>query len=101
MRSRYSAYALNLPDYLIATTHPQNSNYNKNTEAWRESLTQFSLNTTFHRLEILDFKEKKSHATVKFTAYLSQQGRDATFTEESAFETIEGRWLYKSGLISR
>lgn len=94
MRSRYSAYALNIPDYIIATTHPANPQYSQDKPSWRRNISQFSQNSSFHRLEILDFKENAISATVTFIAHLSQNGRDATFTEKSYFEKIEQHWLY-------
>jgi uncharacterized protein YchJ len=99
MRSRYSAYALNIPDYIVATTHPANPQYSENTFSWKRSISQFSQNYSFKRLEILDFKENNNLATVTFTAYLSQDTRDATFTERSYFEKINNQWLYREGQL--
>lgn len=98
MRSRYSAYALNLPEYIIETTHSANPQYSDDKLGWKRSITQFAKNTTFQNLEILDFKESGNLAEVTFTAYLSQDGQDATFTERSYFEKINGRWLYREGV---
>ena len=89
MRSRYSAYSLDLPDYIIETTHPQNPHYHSKSE----DIRQFSKVTTFQKLEIHD----ATKTTVIFTAHLFQGGRDATFTEKSTFEKVDGRWLYLSG----
>lgn len=99
MRSRYSAYALNLPDYIIRTTHPASPQYSENQFSWRRNITQFSKNFTFNTLEVLDFKEKSTVATVTFTAHLSQEERDATFTERSYFEKNKGRWFYRGGQL--
>lgn len=95
MRSRYCAYALNLPDYIIETTDPLNPHYSKNTFSWRRSIIKFSTHSIFQKLEILDFQENGSLATVTFTAHLLQGTHDATFTEKSLFEKVDGRWLYK------
>lgn len=97
MRSRYSAYVLNLPDYIIATTHPSNPQYTEDKLSWKRSISHFSRNSTFHKLEIHHFEEKEISATVTFTAYLSQNRKDATFTEKSYFEKLNGLWLYHSG----
>lgn len=99
MRSRYCAYALNLPDYIIETTHPESNLYSKNKSAWKENISQFANQTSFLNLKILDFNESGSSAIVIFTAYLSQHGKDATFTEKSYFEKKNNRWLYKSYLF--
>lgn len=101
MRSRYSAYVLNLPDYIIKTTHPASPQYVENHFSWKRGISQFSRNFTFQRLEVLDFKEKNTLATVTFTAYLSQKDRDATFTEKSYFEKVNDRWLYRGGQLAQ
>jgi peptide deformylase len=100
MRSRYTAYVLDLPEYIIQTTHPASPGFSEDTFAWKKSLSNFSRQSAFQRLEILDFKEAQSIATVVFTAYLLQEGRDATFTEKSHFEKKEGRWLYRGGQLA-
>lgn len=101
MRSRYSAYALNIADYIIATTHPENPNYTEDKINWRRNISEFSEKTRFHNLEIIDFQEDKTSATVTFTAYLSQNSRDATFTEKSYFEKVGNQWLYHSGQFTQ
>lgn len=101
MRSRYSAYVLNLPDYIVASTHPESPQYSENKFSWKRSISQFSRNSSFEKLEILDFKENKTVATVTFTAYLSQETRDATFTERSYFEKIGNQWLYRDGQLTQ
>ncbi|MCI0382424.1 MAG: hypothetical protein L0207_05175 [Chlamydiae bacterium] len=101
MRSRYAGYALNIPHYIIETTHLKNPQCNLDHELWIEQIHQFSKSATFHKLEILDFQEKGEVATVTFIAHLSQNGKDATFTEKSHFEKVGGRWLYLSGQLAR
>lgn len=101
MRSRYSAYVLNIPEYIIATTHPASPQYSENKFSWKRSISQFSRSSSFHKLEILDFKENKALATVTFTAYLSQESHEATFTERSYFEKISNRWLYRGGQLAQ
>ncbi len=96
MRSRYSAYALNNVDYIVRTTHPRNPALS-HLSAWKQEILNFSLNTDFLDLEILDSKEQKDHATVVFIAHLEQNGRDATFTERSYFSKVDGRWFYVNG----
>lgn len=100
MRSRYSAYALNLPDYIIATTHPASPQYTSNLFSWKRSIAQFSKTTTFRHLDVLDSKERGNVATVTFTAHMAQDGQDSTFTERSFFEKKDGRWLYLGGQLA-
>ena len=101
MRSRYSAYVLNLPDYIVATTHPASPQYSENKFSWKRSISKFSTNSLFEKLKILDFKENKTVATVTFTAYLSQDNLDATFTERSYFEKKGNQWLYRGGQLAQ
>src|SRR5689334_9579352 len=62
MRSRYSAYALNKPDYIMQTTHPEGPHWHENPAAWRVELEAFSLGTRFEGLQILEVGAE----TVKF-----------------------------------
>lgn len=101
MRSRYSAYALKLPIYIIETTHPQNPHYEKNRIAWAKSILEFCEGTTFERLEIVEAREEGDRGWVTFTAHLKQGGQEASFTEESEFERVAGRWLYLKGKVKR
>lgn len=101
MRSRYSAYVLDLPEYLIKTTHPASPYYMENKFAWKRSKSQFSKESTFKRLEILDFQENGPLATVTFVAFVSKGDVDATFTEISYFEKFKGQWMYLRGQITR
>lgn len=101
MRSRYSAYVLNISEYIVATTHPASPQYSENKFSWKRSISQFSRSSTFHNLEILDFKEKYTLATVTFIAHLSQKGRDASFTEKSYFEKVSDRWFYLGGQLAQ
>lgn len=95
MRSRYSAYALALADYIIETTHPNHVQMATPIWDWREEILQFSRETEFLDLEILAFEELEEKAFVTFTASLKQQGKDVSFTEKSLFELKDGIWLYK------
>lgn len=96
MRSRYSAYAMNNVDYIVRTTHPRNPVLS-HLDTWKQEILNFSLNTDFVDLEILDSKEQKDRATVVFIAHLEQDGRDATFTERSYFAKVDGKWYYVNG----
>jgi peptide deformylase len=100
MRSRYAAYVLNIPDYIIETTHPASPQYLENKFLWKHNISQFARKSSFLDLKIFDFKEKSNLATVTFTAYISQDGNDATFTERSYFEKINNRWFYRGGQLA-
>lgn len=97
MRSRYSAYAMGLADYIIATTHISSPYWQANTSKWKKEVKKFSQEISFDGLEVLDFQEQDDQAIVIFIAYLKQRGHDASFTERSQFKKVKGRWLYFSG----
>lgn len=93
MRSRYSAYALGLVDYIIKTTHPDGPQYHADQTAWKRDIQQFSKNTTFAGLQILGAQGDM----VTFRATLLVNQRDASFTEVSVFRQHNGQWKYFSG----
>jgi SEC-C motif-containing protein len=103
MRSRYAAYALQLADYIIQTTHPSNSSYSNDVRMWRREILQFCSGTRFEGLKVVEFVDGRDKAIVTFTAYLKQgrdgSSRDATFTEKSDFVKVGERWLYTSGTL--
>jgi SEC-C motif-containing protein len=100
MRSRYSAYELNLPEYIMDTTHPEHPEYTVDRTRWKGDLETFSKHTSFDRLKILEFTDGEETATVSFTAYLRQADKDASFTEKSTFAKVDGKWFYKSGEVT-
>lgn len=93
MRSRYSAYALKLADYIMETTHPSNPGFMTDRKEWAKQIRQFGENTQFEGLQILHVEEGSEVSFVTFKALL----KDASFTEKSRFEKIDGRWLYHTG----
>lgn len=97
MRSRYSAYALGLSNYIIATTHPANPAYEQNRDTWKKGIEEFSKNITFAGLTIEATEDKNNEGTVTFYARLLESGKDVSFREKSQFEKVNGKWLYKSG----
>lgn len=101
MRSRYSAFALNLPQYIIQTTHPKNPQYRNDISQWTKELEIFSKQTLFLGLEILEVEDCGTQAHVTFHATLKQVGKDASFTEKSLFQKENGYWYYIEGIILR
>ncbi len=94
MRSRYTAYALNLPAYIMKTTHPDGPQYHADHAAWKREIESFCHNTVFARLQILAAEGD----TVTFRATLFAGSRDVSFTEKSLFRQHNGRWKYYSGM---
>jgi len=94
MRSRYCAYYLHNADYIIKTTHRQNIDYSDDKQQWKNDILEFVQNYTFEKLIIEDFIEDSPTSYVTFTAYISLNGEDNSFTEKSSFEKINNAWMY-------
>ena len=94
MRSRYSAYALGLVDYIIDTTHKESPHRGSDLTRWREELKLFSKETKFEGLKIIEFIDGAKTASVTFRATLKHGAKDVSFTEKSAFTKEGGRWFY-------
>lgn len=101
MRSRYAAYALSMPDYIMDTTHPGSPDYSENRAKWKKSIISFSLNTKFVGLEVVDSQEHGETAMVTFIAHITQKKQDESFTEKSFFERLRGKWVYRMGLLMK
>lgn len=99
MRSRYSAYALGLYEYIMETTHPKNPAFLHDKSKWKSKILAFMNKTQFNKLEIIHISDDEPISKVTFIAYITQNEKDATFTEESRFEKLHGRWLYLDGKV--
>ncbi len=97
MRSRYSAYAKTLADYIIETTHAKNEGYQSDAFEWTQSIIESYGQTEFKGLKILHHKDQGNKGCVTFLAELVQEGRDVSFQETSEFIREKGRWYYLSG----
>jgi SEC-C motif-containing protein len=91
MRSRYSAYVLDLTDYLLATWHP--STRPPAVEPNPPGLKWLGLEVREHRVIDAD------HAEVEFVARSKLGGRAHRLHERSRFVREDGRWLYVDGDI--
>lgn len=96
MRSRYSAYALGLIEYIMATTHPNNPDASIALADWQTSIADFADSTQFLGLTILEFVDGEKEAFVTFEARFDH----TTMKEKSRFYKINGKWLYHSGEFS-
>lgn len=94
MRSRYSAFALGLADYLQATHDvPSTEEGRRELEAAARSVTWLGL--TVHRAE--RGGPEDDDGIVEFTAR-SRDGRYVVeLHERSSFRKKDGRWLYVDG----
>lgn len=99
MRSRYAAYALSLPNYIIETTAKEGPQYQKDPIAWRKGIFEFSRSTLFENLYILEDHMQGDEAFVTFQAILKQGSLDKSYVEKSRFVRLNGQWLYHSGSV--
>ncbi len=86
MRSRYSAYVLDLDDYLRETWHPRTRP--ASIEPREPGLRWLGLDV--RRCTAID----ADHATVEFVARCKLGGRAQRVHERSLFERVDGRWHY-------
>jgi len=89
MRSRYSAFVLDLTDYLLLTWHPSTR---PPTLAPNEAGLKW-LGLDVRRHAITD----ATHATVEFVARSKLGGRAQRLHELSRFVREDGRWFYVDG----
>ena len=91
MRSRYTAYALGLADYLSATWHPSTR---------PSPLALGSDDRQWVALRVHRAAESGDGATVEFVA-VSRQGAHWEYLEETSHFLCEGgRWLYVRGNVN-
>jgi len=99
MKSRYCAFSLNIPKYIINTTHENNQDYTKDTQTWIKDIQNFTNSCEFENLEILEFIDGETQAFVSFKAAITCNGEDCSFTEKSKFIKKNDKWFYLSGLF--
>jgi len=91
MRSRYSAYALGLTDYLVATWAPETCPPDLDAHTppqpkWLE-------------LKVHESSADGDRGRVSFTARGKMNGKAFRMSEDSRFERRDGRWLYIDGTV--
>lgn len=85
MRSRYSAYALGLQDYLLKSWHVST----------RPSNMGLDEATTWLRLQVLRHEPlDDTHSVVEFVARYKVNGRAFRLHEVSRFVLEHGHWFY-------
>jgi SEC-C motif-containing protein len=88
MRSRYSAFVMALPDYLLATWHAST----------RPPRIGFEPGQRWLGLEVRQHRRfDEHHATVAFVARSKLAGRAQRLQETSRFVNEQGRWFYVDG----
>ena len=88
MRSRYSAFALGLADYLL--------------QSWHSSTRPAELGsldgTRWRNLQIFGSGETDGQGWVHFRATFSEGGRWSYLEERSEFQLEQGHWRYVTGV---
>ena len=87
MRSRYSAFVLGLPDYLLATWHPST----------RPSTLALEGSPAWSSLHVLSSGQQGERGQVHFRALYPAAGGWGSLEEVSAFVRQDGRWYYLDG----
>lgn len=87
MRSRYSAYALQISDYLQQTWHAH----------YRPQDLTLQADIKWIGLQIIEFQSAPESASVEFEARLLHAGKVEALHELSRFVLQQGQWLYTSG----
>jgi SEC-C motif-containing protein len=90
MRSRFTAFAFALEDYLIQTWHPR-------TRPTRLELDDQIEWTRLDLIEVVRGGLLDPDGTVEFTARYRRAGVRGLLHERSNFTRIQGRWLYVNG----
>jgi SEC-C motif-containing protein len=91
MRSRFSAFAVGDPGYLLRTWH----------SSTRPSRLSFDPQQQWLRLEIIGTDRGglfDATGTVQFAAHYRERGRPGVLREHSRFVREQGRWMYLDGL---
>ena len=90
MRSRYTAFSLNYPDYLLHTSSIQ-----LKAELSRQSLVDTIEVFSFIKLEVIETKDN----FVTFHAHLLNDNEYHQLKETSTFVQEQGLWKYDSGKL--
>ena len=91
MRSRYSAYARGLADYVLATWHPST----------RPAVIELDPDRRWYRLDILAITGGgpfETEGTVLFEAFFRDPESSGSQLEKSRFLRESGRWFYVDGI---
>jgi SEC-C motif-containing protein len=99
MRSRYSAYAFKLIDYLVKTTHPD-----KRTANLHQEISDWADQSKFYRLEIISTWQglaTDKTGKVEFIAHFRLQNKEQQLYEISRFKRHRKNWVYLDGEIGK
>ena len=100
MRSRFSAFALGLGEYLFETLHPAHALRARAKDEVVRELSRARQKTRYQALIVHEHEPGETQARVLFTARVFERGVDKSFSELSDFERVDGAWRYRDGLTS-
>mmetsp|Transcript_22526 Transcript_22526/g.55882 ORF Transcript_22526/g.55882 Transcript_22526/m.55882 type:complete len:122 (+) Transcript_22526:501-866(+) len=101
LRARYSAYAYDMPLYIMRTTHFDNEDYTYDRRKWRRDINTFCKTYRVRGgMEILEQRITGKAATFfLFRANLYENNQPMSFTERAKFLKEQGKWYYASGKL--
>ncbi len=97
MRSRYSAFALGLGDYLLNTTHPSKRHGLNAQDLSEQACTTQWLGLSLHHSRGTGLE---AEGEVSFTARFMEKGCSGALHETSRFLQEEGHWYYLDGQVN-
>lgn len=92
MRSRFTAFALGDAVYLRASWHPDT----------RPAVLEFEYDVEWRRLQIVDTARGgpgDTEGVVEFRAAFRGEEGAGVLHERSRFERVDGRWVYRDGVV--
>jgi SEC-C motif-containing protein len=89
MRARYSAFVKNEIDFILNTHHPDTQS-----QVERGQVEQWSKESVWDRLEIIDTYDSPVRPLVEFKAHYKQDGITHTHHEKAVFKKHQDRWYY-------
>jgi len=95
LRSRYTAHVKENVDYIIKTVHPA-----KRKENDRKSIQEWSENTEWQKLEIIDVTKggiDDSEGRIEFKAHFKGEKGNDIHHELSRFKKSGGQWFFFDG----
>jgi SEC-C motif-containing protein len=95
MASRYTAYATQAVDYILATHDPDTRG-----EADRDATLEWSQRAKFHGLSILSTERDgpgDDTGEVEFKAFFTADGMEHIHHEHSKFTRKDGQWFFTEG----
>ena len=98
MRSRYTAYSLKNPDYILDTHDPD-----KREDADYDATRDWANRTTWLELKVLGTEaggEDDDEGEVEFVArFADEKGTEHSHHERSTFVRRDGRWYFHDGKV--